>query len=266
MPICFDDDILDEFFRHLRPGMESVLLVDYDGTLSPFGKDPDFALPYPEVPALLDRMILQGARVVVVTGRRAKDIPPLLRLEFPIEVWGSHGMERLCLNGKMQVAKIQERDELSLMEASASLELLNTGARLEYKPGAVALHWRGLAPEAISVLERRTADDWSVIAHRSGLTLMPFDGGLELRVDRPNKGDVVRTILNESSKNTVVAYLGDDHSDEDAFVAIQGRGLSVLVRPEHRVTAADLWLKPPADVEMFLRRWTASLQGARCAA
>lgn len=266
MPTCFDDDILDEFFRQLQPGVEPVLLVDYDGTLSPFGMDPDFALPYAEVPALLDRMILQGTRVVVVTGRRAKDIPSLLRLEFPIEVWGSHGTERLYLNGKMQVAKIQERDELSLMEASASLELLNTGARLEYKPGAVALHWRGLAPETISELERRTVDDWSVIAHRSGLSLTPFDGGLELRVDRPNKGDVVRTILEESSRNAVVAYLGDDHSDEDAFVALQGKGLSVLVRAEHRVTAADLWLRPPADVEMFLERWITSLKGARCAA
>lgn len=266
MPTYLDDDILDEFFGQLRPGAESILMVDYDGTLSPFGLDPDFALPYPDIPPLLDRLTLQGTRVVVVTGRRARDIPSLLRLQFPVEVWGSHGVERLSLNGKIQVAKIHDQEERSLMEASAILDVSDTGARIEYKPGAVALHWRGLAPDVIDELENRTVDDWSLIAHRSGLSLVPFDGGMEIRVDRPNKGDVVRTVLKETGRDSVLAYLGDDQSDEDAFVALQGRGLSVLVRPEHRVTAANLWLKPPAEVEGFLERWISCQKGERCAA
>jgi trehalose 6-phosphate phosphatase len=49
--------------------------------------------------------------------------------------------------------------------------------------------------------------------------------------------------------------LGDDTTDESAFQAINGRGLSVLVRPRYRATAAEAWLKPPDEVFDLLQRW-----------
>ncbi len=41
-------------------------------------------------------------------------------------------------------------------------------------------------------------------------------------------------ILRETEKGAVVTYLGDDITDEDAFKALKGKGLSVLVREEIR--------------------------------
>ncbi len=61
--------------------------------------------------------------------------------------------------------------------------------------------------------------------------------------------------MSEEPRETVFAYLGDDRTDEDAFCALQGRGLNVLVRRERRPTAADLWLEPPEDLLWFLRHW-----------
>ena len=72
-----------------------------------------------------------------------------------------------------------------------------------------------------------------------------FDGGLEIRVAGPGKGDAVRAILKEAGPGAAVAYLGDDQTDEDAFHALKGIGLTVLVRPQSRPTAADVWLQPP---------------------
>ena len=61
-----------------------------------------------------------------------------------------------------------------------------------------------------------------------------FDGGIELRAASRNKGDAVRTILSELEPDTPVAYLGDDETDEDAFLALSERGLRVLVRRDWR--------------------------------
>jgi trehalose-phosphatase len=61
--------------------------------------------------------------------------------------------------------------------------------------------------------------------------------------------------LSEVSEDSVAAYLGDDVTDEDAFRAIKGRGLSVLVRPEHRETEADVWIRPPDELLEFIGRW-----------
>jgi trehalose-6-phosphatase len=52
-----------------------------------------------------------------------------------------------------------------------------------------------------------------------------------------------------------IAYLGDDQADEEAFRALQNRGLRILVRPEWRETAADVWLRPPEELVDFLFQW-----------
>ncbi|MGH9571319.1 MAG: hypothetical protein ACRD4F_16865, partial [Candidatus Angelobacter sp.] len=55
--------------------------------------------------------------------------------------------------------------------------------------------------------------------------------------------------------DVAAAYLGDDLTDEDAFQAINGRGLSVLVRPAWRSTTAQAWLRPPGELIQFLNDW-----------
>ncbi|MGB8985382.1 MAG: trehalose-phosphatase, partial [Candidatus Sulfotelmatobacter sp.] len=98
------------------------------------------------------------------------------------------------------------------------------------------------------------------IAREYGLDLLQFDGGVEIRSKRANKGSVVRTLLAEMRPAIPAAYLGDDSTDEEAFAAINDIGindigLSILVRPVWRPTAAQLWLRPPVEVLEFLTRW-----------
>ena len=87
------------------------------------------------------------------------------------------------------------------------------------------------------------------------MELLEFDIGIEMRMPGRDKGDAVRTILDEIGPEAPVAYLGDDATDERAFVALGTRGLSVLVRPECRATAAALWVRPPEGLREFLARW-----------
>jgi len=95
------------------------------------------------------------------------------------------------------------------------------------------------------------------LVNRVVLTLHEFDGGLELRPSGITKAQAVDRILCEMPSGTAAAYLGDDLTDEDAFVAIKGRGLAVLVRETFRDTCADIWLRPPDELLAFLRRWLA---------
>jgi trehalose-6-phosphatase len=93
------------------------------------------------------------------------------------------------------------------------------------------------------------------IAQNAGLHLAPFDGGLELHAPGKNKGDAVQTILREAGDGAAAAYLGDDQTDENAFSAIKGKGLSGLVRSEPRPTIADICLRPPDELLEFLQDW-----------
>ncbi|RMF92919.1 MAG: trehalose-phosphatase, partial [Nitrospinota bacterium] len=239
---------LDRFFLQLRQADKRALLLDYDGTLAPFQVERDTAIPYPGVRERL-QAILAGkhTRLVVISGRQIADLIPLLGMDPLPELWGSHGWERLLPDQTYQGPCLETPHRCGLARARTWGEEQGWQDRYESKPASLALHWRGLPEEEITRLRQTVLEAWTPIARESGLVIHEFDGGVELRVPGQTKGDAVQTILAEMDTDAVVAYLGDDLTDEDAFQALGNHGLSVLVRPVFRPTAADVWIIPPTE-------------------
>ena len=252
------------FFQRIARAPSRLLMLDYDGTLAPFKVDPSQAVPYPEVrPVLADIVQSHGTRVVVVSGRPADEVPPLLGLSERPEIWGSHGWERLLPDGRRVVQQPGPEARRALAAASMAIEpIVSEGARLERKLASIALHWRGLPPVAAADVKRRAHDSWSSLLQDGALELLPFDGGLELRTVGCNKQYAVKAVLSETAEHAAIAYLGDDVTDEDAFRAVKARGVGVLVRPEFRDTSADVWLRPPQELVEFMRRWAVKISNA----
>jgi len=248
--------ILERFFRSLADAPESVLMLDYDGTLAPFRIKPHKAVPYPGVRPILRRILEnERTRVVLISGRWTRDLIPLLRLDPLPEIWGSHGWERRHADGRYEIFPFDERALRGLAEADRWIESRNLESRVEQKPGCLALHWRGLRREKVESIRSQVMKHWSRLARKTGLEVTEFDGGLELRVPGRHKGDAVRTILEEAGPDAVPAYLGDDRTDEDAFRAIRKRGLGILVRGTRRTTSARARLRAPEELLDFLKRW-----------
>jgi trehalose 6-phosphate phosphatase len=252
------------FFECIARAPARVLMLDYDGTLAPFHVQPERAVPYPEVAAALEELVAAGGtRVVIVSGRPADEVPPLLSLAMRPEIWGSHGWERLLPDGRRVVEQPGSDARRALAEATAVVaQLMGDGARLEQKLASIALHWRGLDEDAAADLQRRAQAAWQPIAQQGAVEILPFDGGLELRAVGCNKQYAVKAVLSEAPQESAIAYLGDDITDEDAFRAVRTRGIGVLVRPQFRETAADVWIKPPEELVAFLRHWSVRKQGA----
>ena len=256
---------LNEFFEHLLQAERKVLFLDYDGTLAPFKTNPGEAVPYPGVRELISRIMERtDTRLVIVTGRWTRDVIPLLGLRRPPEIWGSHGLERLSADGSYEISPMDERAVQGLATADEWMEKKGLLHRCEKKPGCLALHWRGLAEGAVLELQNAVLPTWRHLAKTTGLDVITFDGGLELRVAARNKGDAVQSVLDESLKGRLsAAYLGDDSTDEDAYKAIKGKGIGVLVRKEFRPTSADLWIRPPGELLKFLSRWVDERRGTK---
>jgi trehalose 6-phosphate phosphatase len=251
---------IDSFFNSLRGARRRALLLDYDGTLAPFAIERNQAFPYTGVREVLDRILASGdTRLVVISGRWTRDLIPLLGLRRRSELWGSHGWERLFPDGHYESVEPDARALAGLIQANKWRERIAIlGGCTEQKAASLALHWRGLTPEAIAQIHELVNEPWTRLAQETGLEIHPFDGGIELRAPGRNKGHAVETVCAEIGNGAMIAYLGDDLTDEDAFRAIKGRGLGVLVRPELRPTLADLWLRPPEELLAFLTRWAES--------
>lgn len=251
-------DVCAPFFDQLRRVEKRLLMLDYDGTLAPFTPDRTRAFPYREIPETVSKIMGCNTRVVLISGRVATELLFLSGIHPHPEIWGSHGAERLYPDGSYEIESPPPRQRAGLQAANRALCSAGLAARMESKPGAIAIHWRGLAAEEQITIEGKVRKLCGPLAAEYGLQLLPFDGGLELRAASKNKGDAVSTILAEVGAGAAAAYLGDDQTDENAFRAIKGHGLAVLVRPEPRPTMADVWLRPPDELGYFLREWLAA--------
>ena len=253
---------IERFLETVARARRSLLLLDYDGTLAPFRKERDQAYPYPGSVHLLEEIVRSGhTRVVIISGRDTAETIPLLGVAPVPEVWGLHGLQRRKPDGRIETLRIEERYLDALSDANRWLDCQHLWHAAELKTGSVAVHWRGLTDPEVEELRERLLTGWKPIAQHSGMELLEFDGGIEMRAPKADKGDVVRIVLSEMEPSTPAAYLGDDTTDEHAFRAISGRGLSVLVRPRWRQTAAQLWLKPPGELIDFLTGWLEAVRG-----
>jgi trehalose-phosphatase len=254
---------LDEFFANVAQAARRVLLLDYDGTLAPFHVDPRHAHFYPGVREHIDA-IMEDARttLVLVSGRWTRDLLPMLTLRRLPEIWGAHGWEQLKPDGEYVTAAIDEPALRQLLIVDEQCEAIHAhGGRCEHKPGSLAVHWRGDSDDEIAEIRVLLERLWAERSLAQTLTWNDFDGGVEFRVRGHDKGKVIDTVLAREGP-CPAAFLGDDLTDEDGFVAIKGRGLGVLVRPEYRPTQAELWLRPPDQLLEFLQRWRDIAQGS----
>lgn len=246
---------VEGFFAGLRGAAARLLVLDYDGTLAPFRVRRDEAVPYPGVREALAALLKAGhTRVVLLSGRAVENLLPLLALEPVPEVWGSHGWERRWPGGRLQLQAPPEHARKGLEEAKR-LAVKAWPEACEVKPVSIAVHWRGRTAAETARLRAGVEAAWPKLAREHGLEVHAFDGGYELRVPGRDKGTAVATLLEECGGGVQAAYLGDDQTDEDAFRALAGRGLAVLVREEWRPTAAAVWLRPPAELLDFFQRW-----------
>jgi trehalose-phosphatase len=135
---------------------------------------------------------------------------------------------------------------------------------VERKRFAIAVHYRLVAPEQIEFIEE--AVDRVSVRHpelRKAYGKKIFE--LQPDIDW-HKGKALLSLLKTlklARKKVLPVYIGDDVTDEDAFRALQNRGIGIAVWDEPYETAAMYSLKNPAEVKEFLLKLVPFCKGAR---
>ncbi|MAE44313.1 MAG: trehalose-phosphatase [Magnetovibrio sp.] len=232
-----------------------AVFLDYDGTLTPIVDKPEMAVLAPSMRALV-KALADRLPVAIVSGRDRQDVHRLVGLDSLIYA-GSHGLD---IAGPIAAAYdgCGEYREM-LVEAGNRLrrELTNVGGVLvECKRCSVAVHYR-LVPEPERPRVMAAVD--AVLAGQTELRATAGNMVIEIQPKvNWNKGKAVSWILqalNLETADVVPIFIGDDITDEDAFAAIDGRGIGVVVTgPEaNRATAAGYRIDGPEEVGVFLR-------------
>ncbi len=242
----------DEIIRKLQQGKPAIFL-DYDGTLTPIVNDPSDAL-LPERTKQLIRKLAENWTVAIMSGRALNDVKELVGLDN-LAYGGSHGFNMVGPNGSFHEQPGSEfLPDLDAAEKEIRNEVKDLkGVRVERKRFAIAIHYRQAAEGIESELEKRVD---KVAGHHSKLIKTTGKKIFELRPNADwDKGKALFHLLDKleaDSRQAVPLYIGDDTTDEDAFRAIAGRGIGILVTDQDRQTAADYVLHDTDEVADFL--------------
>jgi trehalose 6-phosphate phosphatase len=252
---------------------DTLVALDFDGTLAPITDDPEQAYADPSAVAALGRLGALVGRVVVITGRPARTAVRLGRfagtpgLERLI-VLGQYGVERWdASTGEYVVPPEPEAITAVAEELPGVLDGLGlTHVRIEHKGRAIGVHTRELRdPAAYRRLEGPLAE----LAARHGLHLEPGKSVLEIRAPGIDKGDALRGIVAETGVRQVI-FAGDDLGDLPAFRAveqlrIEGTDGLLVCSASHEEDAltdiSDVVLDGPSGVAAWLTALAEQLEG-----
>lgn len=243
-------------------GKHALLLTDFDGTLAELAPTPGEAVMTDDVRAQIDVLAaLDSVTVGVVSGRRLFDVRHRVgpASEFAA---GLHGLEIMGPSERFVHTSLETAAPVVQKIARVAARELAwcRGVLIEDKTFSITCHVR-LAAYDDGV---RALDQFAALAEpeieRGLLRLLPGAKAYELLPAADwHKGRAVAWIRERVAlrhdQPTLVIYLGDDRTDEDAFSSLEPDDLAIGVGSRPHTHLINWRLAGPASVGRFFNRF-----------
>ena len=234
-----------------------LFLLDYDGTLTDFKRNPELSFLTPGTRAILERLRRKHP-IVLVSGRNTQSLLTVSRLKgFPMV--GTHGFEGKNLPGGLRFAprRLENRLKREALQLWKNLQVLPTrfpGIHIEKKPFSSTLHYRGLSlsPAGQKDLQRQFK---SILKRTVTSRLWGVQHGKMMIEAKPkgfSKGSAVLKVWKKYPGHFPV-YAGDDFTDLSVFKALGKKGLKVAVGNRLPKSASDLRFGSPVSFLKWLK-------------
>jgi trehalose-phosphatase len=242
------DNCWDDISRQIRAATSIWIFLDFDGTLVRYYDRPEDVKLGSECRRTLLRLSSnRRVHLAIVSGRRNA----ALREHFQIprvKLLGLFGWEK---SGRPPLSPRIKAAVPGLRSALAPLPKLFPRIVIENKGISYAVHFRGLPPATqrrlrawVRRLVERMGSDFNVIQSNHASEIVPREV--------QGKGVAMREFTRSLRAPILPIYVGDDITDEPAFVALR-QGITVRVGDFTR-TKARFRLRNPEEVCTFLKR------------
>lgn len=228
--MLYNISVIDDIAASYRRAHTRLLLLDYDGTLSPFQQLPHQAKPTPALLALLERLAGDPQnKVVIISGRDHETLEAWLG-HLPLDFASEHGLYIKENGGGWHL--LHRHDDAWKKEIRQILDEFThavPGSFTEEKTASFAWHYRpakdqALAAKALPQLARRLEP----VVAANDLTLLKGNKVLDVKLAGVDKGTVAHHWLAKRSWDFILAA-GDDTTDEDLFKAMPRNAQTIKI-------------------------------------
>jgi trehalose 6-phosphate synthase/phosphatase len=216
---------------HFKKASRRLILLDYDGTLAPFVKNPNDACPDHELLSILKTLVTSPENEVVIISGRDRTILTQWLGDLNVNMVAEHGAF-IRHQGKPWTSTLPEDDEWKdIVRPALELYVDRTpGSFIEEKTYSLVWHCRKSDPDLAKLRMQELKD--AVVAMSKNLNLGVFEGNkiIEVKPTGINKGLGVQNWLTQEKWPFILAA-GDDYTDEDMFHAVGEAGYTCKIGP-----------------------------------
>lgn len=244
--------------KHLLDSLDKIrnkkllLLLDYDGTLTPIVSRPEYAVLSDDMRNVLKK-IAKKYSTAVISGRAIDDVKNMMKIEN-IYYAGNHGFE--ITNDTKLMNPEAEKTKPVIAEICEQMQRRIghiKGSIVENKGVTASVHYRMVPDDDFAELEKIFNGVITSYVEEGKIRITKGKKVFEIR---PNiewdKGKAVSWVIDAIGKKGLPVYIGDDRTDEDAFIALKNKGITVLVSEKIKKSNAEYYLRNVDEVKIFL--------------
>jgi trehalose 6-phosphate synthase/phosphatase len=230
--------------QRLRPGelrdaymraSHRLLIFDYDGTLIPFVKRPQQAVPPPAVLDLLTALASESNNfVALMSGRSAENLDRWFGQVPKLCLVAEHGAEikAPCASTWESLRPQPPTDWRSTVTPILEHFVDRTpGSFMEEKKYALVWHYRMAEPEFGEWLANELVAMLEAMLAETELRAFRGEKIVEVKPVWANKAEALERLLQETPDPDFIFAAGDDRTDEDLFERLSGDAWTVHVGP-----------------------------------
>jgi trehalose 6-phosphate synthase/phosphatase len=243
--------IESQITSHYSIANRRLILLDYDGTLTPIARLPHLAYPGEELLSLLRSLTADPKNEVVLISGRPIEVLENWFGNLPVNLVAEHGaFYRMTGANWLQTTTVNASWKPDVLYALKLFTERCPGTFVEEKSLSLAWHYRNAEKELGFLRSRELINALVELSSHLNFQIIEGNKVVEARARGIDKGIAASIWLKQNDKDFVLA-IGDDRTDEDMFKVIPSTHYSIRVGLVQSVAKYNL--KHQKDVISLLR-------------
>lgn len=224
-----DKDTRRKIFERFRGSGKKIIFLDYDGTLVPFEKKPELALPPDELRGILLSLVdLPDTEIIIISGRDRETLETWMS-GIPVSIVAEHGAWIREQGNDWRLFKQAPNDWKPMIRPILEQNSDRLpGSFVEEKNFSLVWHYRNADPELAEIRVKELTDDLVNYTANMDVSVLQGNKVIEVKNTGISKGYAGLDLIGFYNPDQILS-IGDDWTDEDLFKALPDHAISIKV-------------------------------------